>query len=102
MKMRIRELRKERGLTGDQLGELVGVSKGYISEIETEKKMPGADLLFRLAEQLQCEVADLFEGSSGAKHSASLMAHLRVMESLSPEDRRAIEKAALGLLAKTP
>lgn len=101
MKMRVRELRKNLDLTGEQLGDMVGVSKGYISEIENEKKHPGSDLLMRLAEALRCSVGDLFEdGSEG--DAAELHAHLQVMAQLPPEDRRAIEKAALGLLAKQP
>ena len=35
---RIRERRKERGLTQDELSRLSGVSKPYISQIETGKK----------------------------------------------------------------
>lgn len=102
MRLRIRDLRKARKLTGEQLGELVGVSKGYISEIETGKKTPGADLLMRLADALQCEMHEVFEGTKDEQDRASIAAHLEVMAQLSPEDRRSIERAALGLLAKHP
>lgn len=36
MKNRIKELREQRGLTQEQLGELVGVSRQAINAIETE------------------------------------------------------------------
>lgn len=79
---------------------MVGVTKGYISELETGKKTPGGDLLMRLSEALGCPIADLFGGDEKSASDAELMAHLEVMSQLSAEDRRAIEKAALGLLAK--
>ena len=37
MKNRIKELREQRGLTQEQLGELVGASRQAINAIETEK-----------------------------------------------------------------
>lgn len=98
MQLRIRTLRKKMALTGEQLGEIVGVSKGYISEIETGKKQPGSDLLMRLADALRCSVGELFETSANAD-DAELHAHLQVMAKLPPEDRKAIAKAALGLLS---
>ncbi|RID91526.1 XRE family transcriptional regulator [Gemmobacter lutimaris] len=100
MKLRIRELRKSNKLTGEQLADLVGISKGYVSELETGKKSPGADLLMRLADALHCEVHELFSGSQSERDTASLATHLEVMSQLSADDRRSIERAALGLLAK--
>ena len=40
MKNRIKELREQRGLTQEQLGELVGASRQAINAIETEKFEP--------------------------------------------------------------
>ena len=37
MKNRIRELREQKGLTQEQLGEMVGASRQAINAIETEK-----------------------------------------------------------------
>lgn len=100
MGLRIRILRKELGLTGEQLADIVGVTKGYISEIETGKKTPGAALLIRFAAALKKEVYELFDGSEDERRSASLKAHMEVMEQLPDVERQAIEKAAQGLLAK--
>lgn len=100
MRLRIKELRKAKKLTGEQLGDIVGISKGYVSELETGSKTPGAALLVRLADALRVDVADLFDGTDDERNSASLAAHMSVMAQLSQEDRVAIERAALGLLAK--
>ena len=40
MKNRIRELREQKGLTQEQLGEMVGASRQAINAIETEKFEP--------------------------------------------------------------
>lgn len=100
MGLRIKILRKERGLTGEQLAEMVGITKGYISELENGKKTPGAGLVMRFAEALRCEVSDLYEGSSEEKRDATLRAHMEIMSQLPDDDRRAIEKAAQGLFSK--
>ena len=44
MKNRIKELREQRGLTQEQLGELVGASRQAINAIETEKFEPSIGL----------------------------------------------------------
>ncbi|WP_298494545.1 helix-turn-helix domain-containing protein [uncultured Maritimibacter sp.] len=98
--LRLRELRKHRGLTGEQLGQMLGISKGYISELENGRKTPGGRLLLDMAEVFGVEVADLFDGTPDEKTDASLAAHLEIMRQLPEPDRLAIEKAALGLLAK--
>lgn len=48
MKNRIKELREQRGLTQEQLGELVGASRQAINAIETEKfdHLSGLHMIF--------------------------------------------------------
>lgn len=100
MGLRIKELRKNRGLTGEQLAEMVGITKGYISELESGKKTPGAGLVLRLADALKVEAFELYEGTLTEQKAAALKAHMDVMAQLPDEDRLAIEKAALGLLSR--
>lgn len=99
MKLRIKQIRKDRGWTGDTLAGKVGITKGYVSEIETGKKKPGAATLIRLAEAFGCPVGDLFEGDAGERAEAELLTHLEVLRDLEPEDRLAILRSAQGLLA---
>lgn len=50
---RIRKLRKERGLTLDQLADLSGSSKSYIWELENKSPpRPSAEKLAKIAQQL--------------------------------------------------
>lgn len=98
--MRIREHRKRLGLTVQQLADMVGVSKGYISEMETGKKTPGSRMVMFLAEALRVRVSDLYDGDRDDAARAELEAHLDVMRRLSPDRRQAIEAAALAFLSQ--
>ena len=51
----IRERRKLRGLTLDQLASEIGCTKGYLSIVETGKRLPSQPLLRRLEEALGIE-----------------------------------------------
>jgi transcriptional regulator with XRE-family HTH domain len=43
-------LRKKRGLTTRQLGEMLGVYHTYISQIEKGKKIPNAAMIIKIAD----------------------------------------------------
>jgi transcriptional regulator with XRE-family HTH domain len=58
---RIRELRKARGLTQDQLAEILGVEQKYVSLMEHGKSYPSLDRLMRIAETLKVPLPSLFE-----------------------------------------
>lgn len=55
-KDRLRMMRKEKGLTQKQLGELIGVGRTTISEYESGKIVPRQDGLVKLAEVLHTSV----------------------------------------------
>lgn len=99
---RLRELRKERGLTLRGLAEAVGVDFTYLSKIENEKAgyLPGADTIRALAEALQADPLELLEladkvppemarftGSAGARRFLK-----RAQEIASPDDWEALLK----------
>ena len=55
----IREWRKHRGLTQEQLAERIGMDKSYLSKIESGKRRYDQPFLEAAAVVLQCEPADL-------------------------------------------
>jgi len=59
--MRIREVRKLRGLSQERLAERVGVDPKQISRIEGGKSAPSLDTLEAIAKHLQVEMKDLFD-----------------------------------------
>ena len=57
--MRVKVLRRAKGLTQQGLADAVNVSRVYIQSIESNRRRPSMDLLERLAEALDVTVADL-------------------------------------------
>lgn len=60
MKNRLKELREAQGLTQEQLGELVGVSRQAINAIETEKFEPSIWLAYDIARIFHTSIEDVF------------------------------------------
>ena len=59
MKTKVRELRISRGLTQQQLAELVHVSNRTVISIEKEQYSPSLMLAYRMAQVFGTTVADL-------------------------------------------
>lgn len=57
----IRELRKSRGLTQEQLAEFLGIDQKHVSLIELGKSYPSIDRLAMIAESLHVPLPSLFE-----------------------------------------
>lgn len=58
---RIRELRKARGLTQEQLAELVEVEQKHVSRLELGKSYPTIERLEKIAEALNVPLKDFFD-----------------------------------------
>ena len=57
---RIVELRGKKGLTSEQLAAKIGISKGYLSDIENGKKLPTILMLSKIASALETRLRDFF------------------------------------------
>lgn len=60
MENRIRALRKERGLSQEELARRCGVTRQTVNAIENDKYDPTLALAFRLAQELGTTVDQLF------------------------------------------
>jgi transcriptional regulator with XRE-family HTH domain len=56
----IRRRRQEKGLTGEQLAAKAGMAPSAISQIETGRRSPHSESVMKLAQALECDVADLY------------------------------------------
>lgn len=56
---RLRELRKERGLTQEALAESADLSGNYISDLELGLKVPSLTILVRLSQALDTATTEL-------------------------------------------
>jgi transcriptional regulator with XRE-family HTH domain len=68
---RLRKIRKAKGLTLDVLAEQIGLTKGYLSKVETGQKVPPIATLARVASALQTDVATLLQGGKGAERAVT-------------------------------
>ncbi len=82
-------LRRERGMTQEQLGEMLGVSQRTVSRWETGRNMPDIGLLSPLTKALGVTVSELLEGR-----------RLEQTESMSPEGAEALVRKALDMAEK--
>jgi len=60
MKNHVRELRKERGWTQEQFGDLLKVSRQTINSIENGRFDPSLTLALKIAKLLKNPVEDIF------------------------------------------
>jgi len=57
----LKQLRNERGLTQEKLGELTGLDRGYISGVERGVRNPSIRNIERLAKALKVKTSELVE-----------------------------------------
>jgi transcriptional regulator with XRE-family HTH domain len=57
----LKRLRRERGLTQEELADLAGLNRNYIGMIERQGNAASVDTLEALAEALQIKAAQLLE-----------------------------------------
>ena len=67
MKNQIRDLRREQGLSQEELARRCGVSRQTINSIENNKYDPTLALAFHLAAELGVRVDELFTPDSSAQ-----------------------------------
>jgi len=60
MEVRVRNVRKAKNITQEELGKRMGFSVARVSEIERSKKIPSVLLALKLARALGCDVNDLY------------------------------------------
>lgn len=91
---KIRELRKAKGLTLDQLADASGSSKSYIWEIENKPvSRPSAEKLKRIADCLDTTVEFLLDSSGEVgKEDAADARFYRKYQSMPPNTKERIQK----------
>lgn len=95
---RIREIRRQRGITQEGLAEAVGVSRSAVAQWETGRAGQVTGNLTRVADVLGVHVAVLLganpRGAPPSKLSAEEMALLRLFRDAGAKDRQELLRAA--------
>ncbi len=101
----LKELRREKGLTQEQLAETLNVSRRTVSRWETGYNLPDLDLLVEMADLYQVELRELFDGERKNEHMNEELKQtvLQVAEYSSAEKKRSTRVVriyfALGIVA---
>ena len=67
---RVKEIRKEKRLTQDEVAKLVGISRKYLSSIETNRANPSVDIALKISQVLTVTVDKVFINEKNAQQSA--------------------------------
>lgn len=86
----LQELRKENGLTQEQLAEELGVSRRSVSRWETGSNMPDLDILITLSDRYAVDLRELLDGERKKEPMDKELEEtvLKVAEYSSEEKRR--------------
>lgn len=88
----IKELRKEKNLTQEQLAEQLNVSCRTISRWETGSNLPDVDILIVIAEYFQVELGELLIGKRQISSDSAGEDTLMMMVSFSSQDKIKLAK----------
>ncbi len=83
---RIQLVRKERGLTQEQLSQMVNLSPNYLSNVETGLKTPKLETLIEIMNALQCDanalLADVVDATTAEQsgHISKALSSLPMKE----------------------
>lgn len=69
---RMRERREELGITQPELAEMIGVTKGAISNYETGANSPKASMMFKIFKVLQCDANYIYQDEIAEAESKML------------------------------
>lgn len=64
--MRVRDMRRARGLSQERLAEMAGVHRTYVSSVERGQRNVGLDNIHALARALEVSPAEFFHGEGPA------------------------------------
>lgn len=83
---RIKELRKMKGLSQEELSEKVDIDPKHLSRIEVGRGFPSLDTLEKIAKALNVEMKDFFEFAHEARSAKELMKTLEGLAKETDED----------------
>ena len=94
----LKVLRKERGLTQEQLAEIVGVDFRYISFIENARSFPSCELIEKLSNALNVDYADLFSFDEALSRQHYEMQLFELVKLLDDKNLKILLKVAKDLI----
>ena len=100
---RVTQIRKQKGLTQNELAERVGISKAQMSRYIAKGVQPPANVLAKMADELGVSMDFLLNGNTDDK-AASSLSHAEVIQQykevdqLPVDERKTVIKVVAALL----
>lgn len=94
---RIRQLRKQKGLSQEQLGELAGLHTNYIGQIERGEKNLTIETLDKVVSGLQVSLEEVFRYIDPAVGEDKLSEITSLLAARSPEDHKMVLQIIKGI-----
>ena len=88
----IRPLRREKGLTQEQLAERLGVSRRTVSRWETGSNLPDLDLLMELSDLFAVDLRALLTGERSAQEDGEAKETARRLAAYTGEERQRLNR----------
>lgn len=94
----LKELRKEKNLTQEQLAETLNVSRRTVSRWETGSNMPDLDLLVEMADLYQVDLRELLDGErKNESMNETFKETVRQVADYSSEEKARLNQSMHGL-----
>lgn len=94
------QLRKERGLTQQQMADAVGIHVNQIKRYEAGTTQPTLEALIKLTKNLHISLDDLVFGANERGPDNDLRLQFEAVSELAEEDKRIIREVLEGLILK--
>lgn len=89
----LKELRKEKGLTQEQLAEQFNVSRRSVSRWETGSNLPDVDILIEMADYYEVDLRELIDGErKSEKMNEELKETVLKVAEYSNEEKRGVQE----------
>ncbi|MDP4099386.1 helix-turn-helix domain-containing protein [Paenibacillus sp. P96] len=90
---RIRELRKAKGWTQEQLAEAAGLHYSYIGGVERGDRNISLETLEKIVTGLNVPAAEIFKFEEDTEYRRAMDEHMTLMNTLEAKDLRALTRA---------
>lgn len=94
--LKVKELRRMRKITQENLSEIIGVDNSYISKFERQNVNITIDKLEKIAKALDVEFVELFQFTTTKENDFKTEIN-RIYDSLNREKQFILYKVAVGL-----
>ena len=101
----IRKVRKKRGWSQSDLGEMIGSHLTHVNRIETGKHNPSLEVLKKIASALEVSIDYLVHGTEDDFQEVkiedkNMAERIKLLNTLDPEDRKAVIRVIDAMLTK--